>query len=65
MNYEVLDLQFGKYDCDTIFIKVDKDTVQIPIIKIAKIPSDLVGKLIVINDLYNVPLDKVVLANIK
>lgn len=64
MNCKVVDIKFGKYDCNTIFIQVDKDIVQIPINKKVKI-NDLIDKLIIIDDLYNVPLDKIVLANIK
>lgn len=64
MNCKVVDIKFGKYDCNTIFIQVDKDIVQIPINKKVKI-NDLIDKSIIIDDLYNVPLDKIVLANIK
>lgn len=65
MNCKVIDIQFGKYDCNTIFIQVDKDIVQIPINKKVEIPKDLIEKSIIIDDLYNVPLNKIVLANIK
>ena len=64
MNYEVTDLQFGLYDCDTLFIKIDKDIVQVPVSKKANVTKELIGKLITIEYLYNVPLEKVILAKI-
>ena len=64
MNYEVTDLQFGLYDCDTLFIKVDKDIVQVPVSKKANVTKELIGKLITIKDLYNVPLDQIIIAKI-
>ena len=61
MKYEVVDFQVGLYDCDTIFLKVDKDVFQIPISKKSRVTTDLVGKSIIVENLYDVPLDKVVL----
>lgn len=64
MNYKVIDFKVGFYDSDTVFIDVDKEIYQIPVSKKAKVSKDLVDKLITIDNLYNVPLDKIVLANI-
>ena len=64
MNYKVTNIQIGKYESDTLFIEVDKEVFQIPISKKAKVTKDLIGKLINIENLYNVPLEKVILSNI-
>jgi len=64
LNYEVTNLEFGLYDSDTLFIKVDKYIVQVPVSKKVSATKDLIGKLITIENLYNVPLDKVIIANI-
>jgi len=64
LNYKVIDFKVGFYDSDTVFIDVDKEIYQIPVSKKAKVSKDLVDKLITIDNLYNVPLDKIVLANI-
>jgi len=64
LNYKVTNIQIGKYESDTLFIEVDKEVFQIPISKKAKVTKDLIGKLINIENLYNVPLEKVILSNI-
>ena len=64
MNYKITNIQIGKYESDTLFIEVDKEVFQIPISKKAKVTKDLIGKLINIENLYNVPLEKVILSNI-
>jgi len=64
LNYKVTSIQIGKYESDTLFIEVDKEVFQIPISKKAKVTKDLIGKLINIENLYSVPLEKVILSNI-
>jgi len=57
-----MDFKVGFYDSDTVFIDVDKEIYQIPVSKKVKESKDLIGKLITIDNLYKVPLDKIVLA---
>jgi len=64
LNYKITNIQIGKYESDTLFIEVDKEVFQIPISKKAKVTKDLIGKLINIENLYSVPLEKVILSNI-
>jgi hypothetical protein len=55
-------MKSGQYDCDTLFIEVDKDIVQIPVSKKAKVTDDLIGKLITVDKLDTVPLEKIIVA---
>lgn len=59
MEYKVIDVQFGLYNCDTIFIQVGNDIFQVPIDKRIKITRELIDKKIIIENLYNVPLTEV------
>ena len=66
LKYKIIDFQHGKYDYDTLFIEVDKNNIaQVPISKKAQPTSNLIGKFINVENLYKVPLDKIVLDNMK
>jgi hypothetical protein len=64
LNYKVADIQLGQYDCDTLFIEVDKNIVQIPISKKAKATKDLIGKSISVDKLDTAPLEKIIVATV-
>lgn len=64
MKYIVKDFKGGLYEFDTLFIQVDNEIIQIPVLKDAEANEQLIGKSIIIKDLYS-PIEKIVIEETK
>lgn len=59
-KYLVKDFKEGLHEYDTIFVEVDKEMYQIPVLKEAKADQKLIGKSIGVEKL-DTPIEKILL----